>query len=70
MTIILTNPDIVLYRGEDHARIAKEIEDFKTLRAAGFLVGRNLELFAEWTRLEHLERWANAVVTEMRERKQ
>ena len=44
MTIILTNPDVVLYRGEDQARIMKELEDFETLKAAGMLVDREIQL--------------------------
>ena len=44
MTIILTNPDVVLYRGEDPARIRKELEDYCLLKDAGLLPGRHLDL--------------------------
>lgn len=38
MTIILlTNPDVILYKGTDAAMIAEEINDYRSLIASGIL---------------------------------
>ena len=35
--ILLTNPDVILYKGTDVAVIAKEIVDYEKLRTSGIL---------------------------------
>ena len=44
ITITLTNPDVVLYRGENRDKVDTELKTFEILKAAGMLDGRELEI--------------------------
>ncbi len=46
-TVLLTNPRVLLYRGDDPKRIAAERRDFEHLQAAGYCQGRELLVFEQ-----------------------
>lgn len=46
MTIILTNPDVVMYCGDSIEFIQREIRDYNIVRRVGLLPGRKLRFEA------------------------
>ena len=44
-TVLLTNPEVIMYKGKDVMRYYREIHDMAKLKRAGLLEGREIRAF-------------------------